>query len=198
MRIISNFKDYYDFPQKWGYDPHIVYERKTFVEEYYSIRTRYYHNRAVSYKEGNYPISYYIGFCNTVKEVYKDQQGNWAFDLNAWHKKWDKPKKDRHRWSYSPNWNWEEDRKKEWVKKQQPKFEKAPLFLIGGGEVVYNFCFKELGLQSFMEPLSLYQTLEQYMSNEWAINQKPIPVPSDKDMVEIKGFDKKHSFRNTK
>ena len=188
MRIISNFSDYYDFPQQWGHDPHITYYRKEFWEKLPGYRRDYwdwYSTR--DFKNKTMPSSYYIGFCGKIHQVLKVRD-LWVFDVNQWMKENFRPRHKRNLFS---------TRKQQELSNWKKYFEKAPIFIVNSQDVEFNFCFKKKKLESFMDPLSLYQRLEQYMSNEWAINQKEIPVPSDRDMVSIKGFDKR-SFRKDK
>ena len=232
MRIISDFKDYYDFPQKYGTDPNIQYLRKPRIFNFGrhkkgwtesikpTMKQRPYFN--LSGKNFDDPNWYTIGFCGKIYElayyVHKDQVHifrtkdaalEWAAGfLNVDLKK--RKKKYRSYWSW--NWFGGNDDKPFWATpvdqmnertndrrdRYRDMFKAAPLFIEKSrSEIEINFCFRSYGLESFMEANTLYQELYQYMSNVWAIDQKEIPVPSDKDMVFIKGFDK-HSFRKDK
>jgi hypothetical protein len=81
--------------------------------------------------------------------------------------------------------------------KAAPLFEKYPVWVIeerrDGWYVCYNCNLKPFKFFKVKDPMTAYQEINMFLSNI-AVPQKPIPVPSDKDMVSIKGFDK-FSFR---
>jgi len=81
--------------------------------------------------------------------------------------------------------------------KVQPLFMRYPLWAIehreGHWYVCYNCSLKDYKFFKVKDPVTTYQEVAMFMGG-LAAPQKPIPVPSDKDMVSIKGFDK-HSFR---
>ena len=53
---------------------------------------------------------------------------------------------------------------------------------------------KRFNFAKVLDPYTAYQELQMYVAN-MAMPNKPIPEISDKDMLEIKGFDPKWSFR---
>lgn len=61
-------------------------------------------------------------------------------------------------------------------------------------KIIINPNLREQEFYRRLEPYTAYQELQMYVGN-LAVPQKPIPVPTDKEMVEIKGFDPKWSFR---
>jgi hypothetical protein len=62
--------------------------------------------------------------------------------------------------------------------------------------VCYNCPLKNFKFFKVMDPATVFQEISMFLGGI-AIPQKTIPVPSDKDMVSIKGFDK-FSFRKDK
>lgn len=76
-------------------------------------------------------------------------------------------------------------------------FEQYPVFVIearyDGWYICYNCSLKEYKFFKVKDPVTTYQEIAMFLGG-LATPQKPIPVPSDKDMVSIKGFDK-FSFR---
>lgn len=76
-------------------------------------------------------------------------------------------------------------------------FRQYPLWAIelrhDGWYVCYNCSLKDYKFFKVMDTVTTYQEIAMFLGG-LAMPQKPIPVPSDKDMVSIKGFDK-YSFR---
>lgn len=60
--------------------------------------------------------------------------------------------------------------------------------------LILNPCLKDCEFHRRLDPYSAYQEVAMFVTNI-AQPEPHVPVPSDKDMVEIKGFDKKWSFR---
>jgi len=216
LRIISSFKDYYDFPQKWGFDPKIVYVRETQLIHDGNNKHLYFTNLFKN-QSFNTPTRLFVGFAGKIFEfyVYTYKEENKYFPVKddteeERIKAYSKAKEFGHKVTKTlpPKKRgfelsaWQKD----WRARQRSKliesldllFEKAPIWLSTGPRwQELNPCFRKYGFENFMEGNQMYQELAQYMSNVWAISQPEIPVPSDKDMVEIKGFDK-YSFRKGK
>jgi len=90
----------------------------------------------------------------------------------------------------------------EWEREDQSAkarqlFRQYPIFVIEtrreGLYVCYNCSLREHKFFKVKDPMTTYQEIAMFLGG-LAAPQKPIPVPSDKDMVSIKGFDK-FSFR---
>jgi len=62
--------------------------------------------------------------------------------------------------------------------------------------LILNPCLKNCEFQRVIEPYTAFQEITMRVTNT-ARPEPHVPVPSDKDMVEIKGFDK-YSFRKPK
>ncbi len=81
--------------------------------------------------------------------------------------------------------------------KIQVLFEQYPVWALearhDGWYVCYNCSLKEYKFFKVKDTVTAYQEIAMFLGG-LATPQKPIPVPSDKDMVGIKGFDK-FSFR---
>lgn len=81
--------------------------------------------------------------------------------------------------------------------KLKPLFKQYPVWAIeerhDGWYVCYNCSLKEYKFFKVKDPNTTYQEIAMFLDG-LAVPQKPIPVPSDRDMVSIKGFDK-FSFR---
>jgi hypothetical protein len=113
-------------------------------------------------------------------------------------------KKRYNRWSYHmpfrksafedffSEWNSEDQ-----AAKVQALFRQYPVWVIehrhDGWYVCYNCSLKEVKFFKVKDAVTTYQEIAMFLGG-LAVPQKPIPVPSDKDMVGIKGFDK-FSFR---
>jgi hypothetical protein len=81
--------------------------------------------------------------------------------------------------------------------KVQQLFRQYPVFAIevrhDGWYVCYNCSLKEYKFFKVKDTVTTYQEIAMFLGG-LATPQKPIPVPSDRDMVGIKGFDE-FSFR---
>ena len=81
--------------------------------------------------------------------------------------------------------------------KVQSLFRQYPVWAIeqrhDGLYVCYNCSLRDYKFFKVMDTVTTYQEIAMFLGG-LATPQKPIPVPSDKDMVSIKGFDK-FSFR---
>ena len=111
----------------------------------------------------------------------------------------------RNRWSYRVPVNREafEAFFAEWELEDRsialsPLFKQYPVWVIevrrhDDWYVCYNCSLKEYKFFKVKDAVTTYQEIAMFLGG-LAVPQKPIPVPSDKDMVGIKGFDK-FSFR---
>ena len=79
--------------------------------------------------------------------------------------------------------------------KQYPVWNIEARYGVPGEEwyVCYNCALKAFKFFKIKDPVAAYQEIAMFLGG-LAVPQKPIPVPSDRDMVSIKGFDK-FSFR---
>jgi hypothetical protein len=85
--------------------------------------------------------------------------------------------------------------------KVQRLFREHPIFVILESHsyqwhVRYNCSLKDYQFQRVKGPAEAYQAISMFLGG-LAVPQKQIPIPSDKDMIGIKGFDK-YSFRKDK
>lgn len=61
-------------------------------------------------------------------------------------------------------------------------------------EIIYNAQLNKFNFQRIKPPYQAFQELQQYLANI-AVPIKPLPIISNSDMIQAKGFDLKESFR---
>lgn len=238
MRIISDFNDYYDYGQSYGFDPHIIWSRKTkFIKNEWRLHSL--QSRLMKGDKCVFPQRCILGIAGELKIAYcgtgisLDSDGNplpystigdWVFNkeqMQSWLREKCDFKYWQQRYAYH-SWRKRVFRDKErsielalrgafelgWKVKPYhtgdpenslPKhFETTPVFLATRDFVIEDICLQKFGLQGVDDGLQLYQKISQHFCNVRCVNQPPVPVPSDDIMVEIKGFDKRASFRHRK
>lgn len=226
MRIISDFKDYYDSVQSLGQDRSLIYYRKTkevFSDAFPWIGSSHYLS-SINYE------SFIIGFCgkiyplikishvyqidpkvkydeticynleeidNLIKTHYRDKQI--AGYLS-------KKRSDMYRnyWSLGcRQQNFKEffDKCEEKKERYKEYFLEHPVFVVKNRDrhryIEYNACLKDFNFVRQVDVFTAYQQIQMHISNI-AVPQKPIPEISNSDMIEAKGFDLKFSFRKDK
>jgi hypothetical protein len=240
MKIVADFKDFYDIGMSLGHDHELLYIRKRerIAANYYFKRFNI--NSGYNNKYKNVTnATYIVGFCGKVYPIlyfvsYKDAyQHKWvSAEDNAKNKKdysnafcFDSKDVDKFLEKHLNKDTYElycKGNKSKWTRysscmkdsvakyfqefdEQQNEFKhifeeiKAPIFLMdyhdySQNKMIVNACLKDVEFAKKIDPYTAYQELTAYLSNI-AKPEPFVPVPSDKDMVEIKGFDKKWSFR---
>lgn len=218
MRIISSFRDYYDCGQQYGFDPKIIYKRETQELEanHNQCLTGVDFNRkrkALPWLRADFHVErFLLGFAGKIylgfsfnDTYYWDEQkladrllkeGAHCYDWRRLKKGQDEKKiicKTLGNLStfYSPI---------SYKKNCLSLFEKAPIFLTKyvtrNNIVVLNPPLAPLHFQSVLSPTQAYQELSMWCGSHM-FEVKEVPVPPDKDMVSIKGFDR-FSFRKDK
>jgi hypothetical protein len=251
MKIVSDFKDFYDIGMSLGHDHELLYVRKReeLQNNYEFEKYRFNSGWGQTFKNIS-SSSYTVGFCGKVYPVlyfvsYKDacfHKWNAMDDIAKWRKNVDYPnafcfnaqdvdqflekhlnKDDWELYSIGHNSKWRRRYSKSCIKNDVAAFFdrceggrdmykhvfdelKVPIFFVdshnqvGIGQsvrwknMIVNPCLKDVEFARVIDPYTAYQELTAYLSNI-AKPEPFVPVPSDKDMVEIKGFDKKWSFR---
>lgn len=212
MRIISDFKDYYDVGLASDLDRDIVY----------------YRHRKVTKKFSNQPsYRFMVGFCGSVyRGIRKFCGGNWVhfYSLDAFddHLRSIHPDsilrfvfgdmKDcslkaikcefRNRWVdvsnvrgerfsawsfFNPNWK----------TRNFDLFLGVPIYVEYDNEHVVNERLNLLDFMRVKDPFTAYQELRMFMQNI-AIPEKPMPIIPNDMRIHTHGFDKKWSFRREK
>lgn len=172
MKIISKFKDYYDFLQgKYGTDPLKILDRTTCVNI------------------SPYDTFEFI-FCNTTYKriLLIDYYGNTynKYRTNNYYKKVHETNK--YVWLKTKATNNEKEPivyiSHSWNRFQKDYKENKQ----------YNFSLKNIGFNEVLTPDECYLKIEEFLGK--VKNEKPQTIPTDLDRFEAKGFDRKTSFRN--
>lgn len=201
MRIISEYKDYYDHMQGADQDKETVFVRKR--SELWADNLN-----ILSGSLGLYG-SRYVGFCGKIYpyKIYRKYDKNGRFHIEEYWEGFDeKPEYDSRRNSWY-RLNTDES----WYQKDYAYlFDKfGPIFLLDGCRrnnsnkwdtfvVINPNINKEIPgrFQKIIPPPQAYQLLTQYIYNS-ANKGRPIPEMDNDTKISLAGFDE-NSFRNTK
>ena len=199
MRIQSKFKDYYDFPQKWGFDPKVVYERNTVIQGSWSLCNSGLLQSELS--EWRPEISCAVGIAGdlfffkvegTPKdfEIYQIEKP--THSQRAFHSYFDLRRAEKEA-LFAIQVKELFDQAPVWVAKLTRN---GLIFAPTVSGSILNPSLSRLGL-AFLQPdgHQVYQRIAQFICERRPAPD--VPVPPDKDMVGIKGFDK-FSFRKDK
>lgn len=203
MRIISDFKDYYDTIMSMGMDLETVYLRR--AKHYYERKEA--REKAPCWLLSSYDAELYtavIGFCNKLYPAVKTDKG-WVFDQN-----------EAQEWI---NKTWASNKYLTPYTRTHPplldKFfeQKGKIVDIGCPVFTYSirkysryrdeYTFVENGrlrdfdFQSVKDPYTAFQELYQFLANQARPEPEMIET-SDETRLEAHGFDKKFSFRKEK
>ena len=222
MRIISNFKDYYDCMVQYTNDHDTVFVRNT--GKFYEVN----YNRSKNEKclvelehDAQLPKYYFvtgspakiysqysfgvIGFCRVNYPIVYDWYNHTII--------YDFSKVQLSAWSRIQGKNSNEfyDTYKQQSVAKEMAEAYGPIFLYLNGcmflhspyygkqscFVLKNICLEKFGFAKIMPPEIAYNELQKYVYNT-ARPEKPIPEMSNDVKIELAGFDKKHSFRKSK
>lgn len=188
MKIITDFKDYYDMAST---DHSVLYIRK---------RTRYsWHKIPLSIQNVcKHRDVIFIGFCGEIYPLYQnaDYMGKKLHMIRK-------------------SYNFEDLNFEDWILKSVKKVREevkyvdfsnifienqTPIFVIDymRGELVLNPCLKDYGFYTIFDPVQAYQEIEMYIGNVLLPKDKEFTPLTDKEKIISKGFDLKTSFRKDK
>jgi hypothetical protein len=197
MKIISPFKDYYDYIQAWGKEPGIVYNRKEqslidgeVFEDFQRVRFgSYFTGRANSYP-------FLLGFCGRIIPAFKEYivggtktrfvWGEEAREIILKYCRRDHSMSNLVRFVENP------------TKVLDDLFAKyqVPVFRINWRHVVLNPCLKEFEFDMYMPADQAFQEISTFIGTE--LKEKMVASPmTNREKVSSHGFDKK-SFRKEK
>ena len=203
MRIISNFRDYYDGVMKTGMDRNVVYVRETkevLIPDDFEV---YYHNST----EYTYSLRY-LGFCGQIYRLATITNSRLNFRKNYYNledfKKESLALGATSNWDFTQRW-WkgsivkffEEDPSKllEFFHKYQ-----TPVFLVQESserhkqKLILNPCLQIYKFQTVKDSYTTYQDIFQYVAGVLNSPENKMVKISDKDKISKHGFDK-WSFR---
>ncbi len=166
MRIISKYKDYYDFcSKKYGVDDKIIYDRKEFV---------------------NFLISgvYYIAFCGTIYRIIITENKEFYFGDEY---NYDRIKGLTKRSYYI---------KTHLTKTDLNEKHNEPVLISNNYRIKESFSknpvLSEFGFTKIMTPEECWVSISNFLSRSKFIEDNR----TDKDKIISHGFDLKKSFRN--
>ena len=212
MRIISKFHDYYDSIRSFGFDPNIVYVRKTASLDLELDEQKILDPKPFSFDRNKIDLDnisvcfcgeIYRGFKLTVRvpdNMYPIDHGYiWSFDklIKTFPQITDYFSKFNYRWAIN------ESSLKEFFKVKPGSIDlhlkyKTPVISLRKkvSEIVIekDICLRSLNFQQVMDPYTTFQKLAVFVGNILIDQGKtPWPIP-DKLKAQSKGFDN-YSFR---
>lgn len=217
MKIISQFKDYYDYVahQYGGGDPKIVYHRKRFTEpdNFGSYPDLVFDKlKTVPDRFPNYQSDYiyrWLAICGKIYLIFRK-----AFDFKNREFRLVSENADPDLWKYlikKSNYSFLTQKRTDWLGfESQRALElskqlRAPIFTFNSSNSI-SYIQSEIpilakyGFASFLSPEQLYQDIAYFMGN--TINESPDLMPSsvmsDKERILQHGFDLQQSFRHRK
>lgn len=175
MKIISNFKDYYDFLQQHGIDEKVVYDRRTEVQMWNGSFIKRGYNGPFLPREEDIVGFHICGNYIRLKFV----NGKYQFDTQ-------RPLNGTFVCDKQPNANPE-------YNNLNIKYD-CPIVLSYNREIVKNPKLSLFDFGKYISPEKIYQLLYDWCST----NFLPEDKRTDKEKIVSNGFDIKSSFRNTK
>lgn len=172
MKIISNFKDYYDFLMQQGIDEKVVYNRITEVQNWNGnfVKQGFPYPQFIKDKD---MLNFHI--CGNIMRLQYMQGQLLLID------------------ALQP-----QNQPQPWVSKKDPTNLNTklncPIILSYATDVVKNPKLSDYNLGKFISPEALYILLYNWCSS--SIDRPDTRTDSEK--IVGNGFDLKHSFRNTK
>ena len=224
MRIISDFKDYYDIGAQYGIDPQLPYHRVRRFESLEFDRPNswrlYRDSFAAKFYHAEYHHFYYIGFAGKIyaciNVAFHDEKPKFCFDPSLiddafFACDFALQYKRKYRHDVKSDRTSFQRMKKEITEcyeyKNYPElldlFEKhkTAIFVCDcspyRSTVVINESLSRYGFQKVLPPMQAWQELEMYVGSYLTKPTIEEPPISDKIKAEIKGFDK-FSFRKDK
>lgn len=202
MKLISNFRDYYDYLQGiYGIDPKVVYERicmtssgAKFVKS--GMYKPMYMDAPVGGETDNSVEFAPIAICGTIYCVYIHKKKFYFGDnYDALDKLRSKMQKDN-RSIYADNLSYSRYHLKATDINEK---ENCPVCLLGRDwntgfyANVKNVRLSDFGIGQIISPNDMYIMISNFLSRE----KKIVDKRTDVEKLVSKGFDKKTSFRNT-
>ena len=192
MRLISNFKDYYDCMQRYDEDRDTVYIRNTKIVSDYS--TKWSNGLYVGYNRC------FVGFCGKLYYgLLRVDYGNKIID-GIWNpEKIDEiilsligdRKKNPNHYFRIPNW-YDNSLKKNQELLKKPLYQSC-VWADYGNKIIHHPHLRSIFFQKAVPPQQAWIELSNWWNNQ-ARPIKEAPPIDDKTMAEIKGFNK-FSFR---
>jgi hypothetical protein len=196
MRIISNFKDYYDIGMQYGYDPKLQWIRRTSDIELENRRL------ASEFIILHFCGKVYRGL--VVAKTYTSREIIWDNDTYAKYCTEHNIKPIETRW-FDQFWITSRNVKANskivvlgQIKESDVLNDKyaSPIVLEGNKGLEINPSLKNIQFYKVFDPVTTYQKISEYFGNKFFNEPKMVPI-SDKDRIKQHGFDEK-SFRMAK
>lgn len=188
MKIISKFKDYYDYLKGiYGEDPKLVLDRTEFNKLQYpgnGIDTFYIGDYKIQgyWKDGN------IYFGKDVEKFHIEDRGYW------WMSDYNKNESYVVEDSYHNTFSCLKYPKK--INNSPTYKENCPILKeYRKDEYIKNPILKEYGFQKVFKAEEIWIILSEWLGRVITMNEKPVPIGDDKTRILSHGFDLKTSFR---
>ena len=202
MKIISKYKDYYDYLQGvYGVDEKLILDRKEFTSLMFPPS-----NKIETFFICNYKVQ---GIWIDGKIYFGDdceQFANKPKEVKYKYKKF-KDDKESNYWSFPASllgyrheiWGGYNILKKPLLieeGKSPNKELKCPILRVQGREYEKNPILREYEINKVFTPEEIWILLSTWLGREVSDNEKEVPIGDDKVRISSHGFDLKTSFRN--
>lgn len=225
MRIISNFRDYYDGVQRHGQDLSCQYIRKPLKSK---IKKNLFPKLGWGWRRAEttpFQVARIIGVCGKIypqlEFLFNDgpvQIRELCFNIDGVDKLMQRRLSKKHLDQYYgvKKKRWRTDDRKVFIKwfdeieKIKDQFinmfieNRSPIFVVDLVECVrgqfiieWNSRLEQYEFMKVIDPFTIFQEISMFMSN-LAQSQKPMPIIPNELKIETHGFDVKQSFRNPK
>jgi len=219
MRVQSKFHDYYDSVRAYGFDPKLVYNRKT-EETYFEWIDQLRKNMndkvlerltklLISAPDHNLVDSrMIIGFCGHLHLAYMSTVGIGTFFSpdEVLMAAASRGETRRCRWPrYMKRHSFDSKGYADWMKTVPIDNDEVfrhfdtPIFIIREYYhqfmLIKNPCLREFDFQRVVDPWTASQEIAQYLGNNLVVQVDPTANISDEDMAAMKGHGGKYSFR---
>jgi hypothetical protein len=188
MRIISKFKDYYDYIQGiYGVDEKLILDRTTFYKMPY-VPTDYINE---TFYIGEYMIQgiWLDGICLFGDDILNHPK-------IEFYKAYGKKDDDIY---YIKNSIYGRDKilkKIKFLGDKSPTYKQDyPILLSGNNKILKCPILKDYGIQKILPAEEIWKYLSDWLSRRISNNEKPVPIGDDKTRILSHGFDLKTSFR---
>jgi len=195
MRIISNFKDYYDVGMQYGYDPKLQWIRKYVTYPHTNSKLR--------------SADFLLHFCGNIYRGISVGDYPYLIDII-----WDTAHYEAHCKLHNISPREVNYLDQVWLFKR--KAQKTKIITLGKlerlsnlnekyhstvvletrGDIKVNTSLKGIQFYKVYDPITTYQKISEYFGNRFFNEPKMVPI-SDKDRIKQHGFDEK-SFRMAK
>ena len=189
MKIISKYKDYYDYLKGiYGEDPKLILDRTKFTTTF----------MPPVLEEEPDTIEIFVGY-KMYRGLYTNKGVLWGKEASEF-----KDRLNRRDPKYKPWRSFNEDSFDKYIttykrKQDCPTWkQKCPILIKNGRDYLPHPILKDYNMQKILSPKDIWIELSEFLGDMNTLNEKEVPIGDDNLRLEAHGFDKKTSFRKIK